>query len=120
MRYRSHDIRQAKAEMYVCPVILSLLALIHLTVEYDPLFPAETHIYLTTNPETVANSSKLDLGMNVHANDRYFDRPEVVKAYREQEIIQTPEFVAVPVETPGRLRPRNSEEVRSYSNVLHS
>jgi hypothetical protein len=83
-------------------------------VEYDPLIPAETRLILTTNPQTVAKSSStLRLGMNISANDRYFDRPEVVKAYRTQEMIQTPEFINIENSAAmGRLRPRNSEDVR--------
>ena len=92
--------------------------LIDLAVEYDPLIPAETKLLLTTNPSTIANSLETrELGMNIHANDRYFDRPEVVKAYREQLLIQTPEFSNIS-ENPaamGRLRPRNSEDVCGHN-----
>jgi hypothetical protein len=98
----------------------SVVQLIELAVEYAPLIPAETRLLLTTNPHTVAKSSStLNLGMNVSANDRYFDRPEVVTAYRLQEIIQTPEFVNIENSAAmGRLRPRNSEDVRGPSNPL--
>jgi hypothetical protein len=86
-------------------------------VEYDPLIPPEMRLLLTTNSCTTEKSSKLELGMNEAANERYFDRPEVVKAYREQELIQTPDFEEI-TQTPtamSRLRPRNSEEVRGFS-----
>lgn len=82
-------------------------------LEYDPLIPAQTRLLLTTNPHTIANSSStIKLGMNIFANDRYFDRPEVVKAYREQQVIQTPEFDKITGNPAamGRLRPRNSED----------
>jgi hypothetical protein len=86
-------------------------------VEYDPLIPPKTRLLLTTNSCIIEKSSKLELGTNEAANERYFDRPEVVKAYREQQLIQTPDFAEI-TETPtamSRLRPRNSEEVRGSS-----
>ncbi|KAF9469818.1 hypothetical protein BDZ94DRAFT_30288 [Collybia nuda] len=79
----------------------------------EPLIPVETKFLLTTNPEyTLKTSSITELGVNIHANDRYFDRPEVLKSYREQEIIQTPDFVNT-AEVPtvgGRFRARNVED----------
>jgi hypothetical protein len=61
----------------------------------------------------VPSSSTHDLDQNMFANERYFERPEVIKAYREQLDIQTPEYTVLGDEAKvgGRLRARN-EEVR--------
>ena len=59
------------------------------------------------------------------ANDRYFDRPEVVKAFREQAIIQTPEFSSIGESSNvgGRFRPRAAEDVgpqlSSHSHLIN-
>ena len=65
--------------------------------------------------------------LNVLANERYFDRPEVLKAYREQLTIETPEFISLgDVPNAGRLRARSqagiTEDVRismfsSFTNL---
>jgi hypothetical protein len=56
-----------------------------------------------------------ELGLNLRGQESYFDRPDVLKAYREQTIIETPEYTNV-VDTPtvgSRLRTRiPTEEVR--------
>ncbi|KAF5385393.1 hypothetical protein D9615_001248 [Tricholomella constricta] len=74
--------------------------------ENEPLIPAETHFLLTTNP-ALASTSSSTFEINIHANDRYFERPEVLKAYREQLIIQTPEFLSLGDTPAGRLRARS-------------
>ncbi|KAF8899054.1 hypothetical protein BD779DRAFT_56372 [Infundibulicybe gibba] len=82
-------------------------------LEHEPLIPIDTPFILTTNNALVAESSNATkLGINAHANHRYFDRPEVLRAYREQQIIQTPEFINV-ADIPsvgGRFRPRGLED----------
>lgn len=102
--------------MYGWLVFLVGCWLIHHTVGDDPLIPVETKFLLTTNPEYTSKTSSItELGVNIHANDRYFERPEVLKSYREQEVIQTPDFVNT-TEVPtvgGRFRARNLEDVRS-------
>lgn len=80
----------------------------------EPLIPADTPFLLTTNTAAGASdsSSKADLQVNTLGNELYFNRPEVLKAYREQLIIQTPEYTNIsdiPV-VGGRFRVRNSEE----------
>ncbi|RDB28499.1 hypothetical protein Hypma_015843 [Hypsizygus marmoreus] len=76
--------------------------------ENEPLIPAETQFLLTTNSAVASTSSAtLETQINIHANERYFDRPEVLKAYREQVIIQTPEFVNLGSAPAGRLRARS-------------
>lgn len=48
---------------------------------------------------------------NIFASERYFERPEVIKAYREQQEIQTPEYTVLGDEAKvgGRLRARGEE-----------
>lgn len=84
-------------------------------VENEPLIPADAQFLLTTNSTLVPQpSSSTGFGLNSHANQRYFDRPDVIQAYREQQIIQTPEFTNLPEDASvgGRFRPRMSAEVR--------
>ncbi|PFH52265.1 hypothetical protein AMATHDRAFT_46394 [Amanita thiersii Skay4041] len=81
--------------------------------ENEPLIPAETQFILTTNSAWVDNlSTTAQLSFNIQANERYFDRPEVLKSFREQTLIETPSFINV-AELPsagvgGRFRPRGS------------
>ncbi|KAJ6502671.1 hypothetical protein DFH09DRAFT_297510 [Mycena vulgaris] len=84
--------------------------------ENEPLIPAETLFVMKTNDtlEKVAKefSSASGSGLNLRAHESYFDRPEVLKAYRDQTIIETPEYTNV-ADIPsvgGRLRVRSSEE----------
>jgi hypothetical protein len=91
-------------------------------VENEPLIPANTQFLLTTYSVLVPQpqpSSSTDFGLNSHANQRYFDRPDVIQAYREQQIIQTPEFTTLSEDASvgGRFRPRISAEVRSSVNL---
>ena len=54
------------------------------------------------------------LNLNTSAYERYFDKPEVIRAYREQQIIQTPEFTLLSEHEAvgGRFRPRSLDDVR--------
>ena len=88
-------------------------------MENEPLIPADTPFLLTTNPkyaaEALAQDPESGIQINIVANDRYFDRPDVLKAFREQAVIQTPEYEAISESISGvggRFRPRNQEEVR--------
>ena len=110
-------------------------------VENEPLIPATTPFLLTTNSAlvpapapapgpnsnsnsdsnaAVASSSTSEAAphaqLNPLAYSRYFDRPEVRRAYMEQQLIQTPEFSELPQDAHvgGRFRPRNSEDVRAF------
>jgi hypothetical protein len=88
--------------------------------ESEPLFPPATKFLLTTNTALIPSSSgegSADIELNIQAYGRYFERPEVQKACRDQELIQTPEYTQLPDEAlvGGRFRPRNSDEVRKYS-----
>ncbi|KAG6865760.1 hypothetical protein C0991_011957 [Blastosporella zonata] len=86
--------------------------------ENEPLIPADTPFLLTTNP-TLASTLSSSYQVNVYANERYFERPEVLKAYREQLVIETPEFKSLgdtPV-TVGRLRARSSAGINGDGPV---
>ncbi|KAG6910495.1 hypothetical protein DXG01_009914 [Tephrocybe rancida] len=74
--------------------------------ENEPLIPADTPFLLTTNSALASTSSSI-YQVNVHANERYFERPEVLKAYREQLVIETPEFKSLGDTPVGRLRARS-------------
>jgi hypothetical protein len=80
--------------------------------ENEPMIPTETPFLLTTD-STLVSSSTTNVPLNRNANERYFDRPEVLKAYKEQQIIQTPEFTPLSVagSVGGRFRPRGGEDV---------
>lgn len=85
--------------------------------ENEPLIPEQTPFILTTSLDVISDDpgpsfSYGTITLNTTSNQRYFDRPEVLKAYREQQVIQTPEFVNI-AENPsvgGRFRPRAGEE----------
>ncbi|KIY51310.1 hypothetical protein FISHEDRAFT_56826 [Fistulina hepatica ATCC 64428] len=85
------------------------------SVEGDPLIPTDTPFLATTNsaafPLDADKSSESPITMNIYANERYFERPEVIKAYREQAVIETPSFIDI-TDKPsvgGRFRPRDTD-----------
>jgi hypothetical protein len=83
------------------------------------MIPTETQFLLTTNSALVSSSSTINVPLNRSANERYFDRPEVLKAYREQQAIQTPEFTPLSeaASVGGRFRPRGGEDVSPSCSV---
>ncbi|KAJ7109892.1 hypothetical protein C8R44DRAFT_266658 [Mycena epipterygia] len=94
-------------------------------LESEPLIPAETLFVMKTNDtlERVAKefSSAGGSGLNLRAHESYFERPEVLKAYREQTIIETPEYSNVS-EVPSvgsRFRPRLVEENNLDSDAVY-
>ncbi|KIJ66240.1 hypothetical protein HYDPIDRAFT_128905 [Hydnomerulius pinastri MD-312] len=97
-----------------CDVDLMILDAQKRRFDNDPLIPADTPFLLTTNSALLesSSSSSSGFGLNSIANQRYFDRPEVIKAYREQQSIQTPEFslLSEDASVGGRFRPRTSGE----------
>ncbi|EKM61620.1 uncharacterized protein PHACADRAFT_248322 [Phanerochaete carnosa HHB-10118-sp] len=83
--------------------------------ESEPLIPPNTRFLLTTNLALLPSTSSeglADIELNTQAYGRYFDRPEVQQACREQALIQTPEFTQLSDDAlvGGRFRPRNSDE----------
>ncbi|KDQ63233.1 hypothetical protein JAAARDRAFT_120493 [Jaapia argillacea MUCL 33604] len=98
-----------------CDVDLMILDAYKRKFENEPLIPTDTSFLLTTNSSLVppsSSSATFELELNSHAYERYFDRPDVIKAYREQALIQTPEFCLLSEDASvgGRFRPRGSEE----------
>ncbi|THH06672.1 hypothetical protein EW145_g3926 [Phellinidium pouzarii] len=90
---------------------LNILDLLKRRGENDPLIPSKTVFVLTTDSRFVPSASTSELGLNHYANERYFDRVEVIKAYQEQQDIQIPEFTQMTDEemVGGRLRARSNE-----------
>ncbi|KIK70660.1 hypothetical protein GYMLUDRAFT_253996 [Collybiopsis luxurians FD-317 M1] len=61
--------------------------------ENEPLIPKDTQFFLTTTlalapPQSSSSSQKI----NSRGYERYFERPEVIKAYHDQMTIETPQF----------------------------
>ncbi|KAF9270652.1 hypothetical protein L218DRAFT_1072043 [Marasmius fiardii PR-910] len=81
--------------------------------ENEPLIPENTRFFLTTNaalaPPELDTIPQL---FNSRANERYFDRPELLKACRQQQEIEVPEYENVTEKDTvgGRFRPRGSED----------
>ncbi|SRR6266540_1801517 len=105
----------------MCVLHLSNMSFAHhllkSVVENEPLIPGGTPFLLTTNPkyaQETLDGSDLGIQVNIVANDRYFDRPDVLQAFRQQTIIQTPDYEAISDSISGvggRFRPRNQDEV---------
>jgi hypothetical protein len=88
------------------------------------LIPAHARLLLTTDSTRVrkfgddaaeGSSEGSQSNLNTSAYERYFDKPEVIHAYREQQLIQTPEFTLLSEgeAVGGRFRPRSLEDVRA-------
>jgi hypothetical protein len=83
------------------------------------LIPAHTQLLLTTNSTRARAfgdaAGTEDSQLNTSAYERYFDKPEVIRAYREQQVIQTPEFTLLSEHEAvgGRFRPRGLNDVRA-------
>ncbi|KAF8140551.1 hypothetical protein EV363DRAFT_1312786 [Boletus edulis] len=96
-----------------CDVDLMILDAQKRRLDNEPLIPTDTPFLLTTDSGLLQPSSMAaSFGLNTFANQRYFDRADVIKAYREQLNIQTPEFSLLSEEATvgGRFRPRSSGE----------
>jgi hypothetical protein len=94
-------------------------------VENEPLLPLDTQLLATTDFSTLtAISSTQDAEAHVELNQdafaRYFDRPEVIRACRDMETIQTPDFREIPVaaSVSGRTRARHTEDVSPVCGFL--
>ncbi|KAF9225506.1 hypothetical protein BS17DRAFT_602042 [Gyrodon lividus] len=97
-----------------CDVDLMILDAQKRRLDNEPLIPPDTPFLLSTNSALLHRSPSRpsNFGLNGLANQRYFDRPDVMKAYREQLNIQTPEFslLSEDASVGGRFRPRSSGE----------
>lgn len=79
--------------------------------ESDPLIPSASSFLLTTDTSFMPSSSGSDSMLFVSAHDRYFERQDVIEAYRAQKEIQTPEYTELTEDAmvSGRLRVRGEE-----------
>ncbi|KAH9947136.1 hypothetical protein B0H21DRAFT_692605 [Amylocystis lapponica] len=98
-----------------CEIDVMILETLKRRLESEPLVPAVTRFLLTTNSALLpasSGSSSPEFEVNTHAYGRYFDRPEVRQAYKEQQLIQTPDFTQLSEDAHvgGRFRPRGSED----------
>ncbi|KAL0951600.1 hypothetical protein HGRIS_008278 [Hohenbuehelia grisea] len=98
-----------------CDVDQMILETYKRQAENEPLISIEAQFLLTTDVSqlpSAGSSSSGSLALNLRARERYFDRPEVIKAYKEQAIIQTPEFTSLSDDAVvgGRFRPRGGVE----------
>ncbi|KAI6047899.1 hypothetical protein EDC04DRAFT_2620490 [Pisolithus marmoratus] len=97
-----------------CDVDIMILDAQRRRFDNEPLIPAHTPFLLTTD-STLLDTPRCTntFQQQTVARQRYFDRPDVIKAYREQQIIQTPEFTLLSEDASvgGRFRPRSSAEV---------
>ncbi|KZT73331.1 hypothetical protein DAEQUDRAFT_754576 [Daedalea quercina L-15889] len=98
-----------------CETDIMILDTLRRKLENEPLIPADTKFLLTTNSSLVSSTSdapSFEFEINAPAYGRYFDQPEVQKAYREQLLIQTPEFTQLNEDASvgGRFRPRVAED----------
>ncbi|KAI0354588.1 hypothetical protein OH77DRAFT_1504648 [Trametes cingulata] len=96
-----------------CETDVMILETMKRKAESEPLIPATTRFLLTTNAALLPPASEsFEAQLNTHAYGRYFDRPEVQRAYKAQQLIQTPEFTELPQDANvgGRFRPRGSED----------
>jgi hypothetical protein len=95
------------------------------TVENGSLIPVESRFLLTTNSSFVPSASTAaasELEVNNHVKERYFERPEVLKAFKEQQLIETPDFIKLGevYSVGGRFRPRGSDDVRQSSFTAYN
>ncbi|KAK0481747.1 hypothetical protein IW261DRAFT_1472252 [Armillaria novae-zelandiae] len=83
-------------------------------LENGPLIPANTLFFMTTSLELLPKNSSSSNGQpmfNIYANERYFERPEVMESYRLQQSIETPDFTELSqTHVGGRFRPRGSDD----------
>ncbi|KAI0368841.1 hypothetical protein BV20DRAFT_997788 [Pilatotrama ljubarskyi] len=96
-----------------CETDVMILETMKRKAESEPLIPVTTKFLLTTNAALLPPTSEpVETQLNTHAYGRYFDRPEVQRAYKAQQLIQTPEFTELPQDANvgGRFRPRGSED----------
>lgn len=89
--------------------------------EYESILPETTRFLLTTNPNIIRDASQAEknaLRLNPQANDRYFDRPDVLQAYRAQKLIETPDWDIVEEDTNISSRFRHRGGVDAVMNIF--
>ncbi|TDL20979.1 hypothetical protein BD410DRAFT_840942 [Rickenella mellea] len=98
-----------------CDVDMNILEVIKRKGDNDPLIPSNSVFLLTTDSSLVqsspSSSEDHELLFNYVANERYFDRPDVIQSIKGTQVIQVPEFVNLADEKAvgGRLRARGEE-----------
>jgi len=101
-----------------------MLNVTFIPAENEPLIPADTVVLLTTNSK-YGEKNGIDgdnsISLNIVSNDKYFSRPEVIRACREQSIIQTPQWenIGDSHRVGSRLRVRGGEEVGTQNARPH-
>jgi hypothetical protein len=81
------------------------------------ILPENQPFLLSTNPAVIPDASighQNALAVNPKMEDNYFNRPEVVRAFNTQKLIETPEFEKHPRQDPGRRRARSNANVRVF------
>ncbi|PPR01917.1 hypothetical protein CVT24_001256 [Panaeolus cyanescens] len=83
--------------------------------ENEPLIPTNTRFLFTTDSSYSVDQedgTQANIQLNTVAFDRYFEKPEVLHAFREQSIIEIPVFESIAELTSvgGRFRPRGAED----------
>lgn len=86
--------------------------------ESDPLIPRKTVFVLTTDSRYISTASTSEIGLNRCANERFFEQPEVIRAFKEQQDIQIPEFTQIPDHdmVSSKLRVRSGGMVEMVRN----
>ncbi|KAH9486293.1 hypothetical protein JR316_0000357 [Psilocybe cubensis] len=92
--------------------------------EIEPLIPLSTPFLLSTKADAAKNTESANeagIHINVVANERYFARPEVLKAFREQQLIQTPEYESIGESSyvGTRTRPRPEDATVDTSDAAY-
>ena len=114
-----HSVEQVR------PLAISILAhfLLFSAEDNKPLIPVSSSFLLVTD-SSIAEQSEPSPSENPADVPQlfyqsYFDRPEVIKSYREQEVIETPVFNPLPDDAIGsRFRMRSGDEVLPFPLLL--
>ncbi|KAF9074864.1 hypothetical protein BDP27DRAFT_1399240 [Rhodocollybia butyracea] len=106
----SRSARRGGPGVGTCEADTMIIEQIRRQAKDEPLIPKDTQFFLTTDPVLAPSNVSSSLQINSGAYERYFERPEVIKAYREQQAIETPVFESTEGEgIVSRFRPRIGE-----------
>lgn len=92
--------------------------------ENRPLIPPSTIFLLVTDSSLIPKTDDAADNAGAKANtssfyQSYFDRPEVARAFRDQQSIETPMFTGIPSDAVGgRLRARTGDDVCDHPITL--
>ncbi|CAK5264270.1 unnamed protein product [Mycena citricolor] len=117
-RVQPSRIRRGGPGVGNCDVDMMILNFQSNKSDGDPIIPSRTPFYLTTDPTLgriatqFAGSASSSSGISLPAHESYFDRPEVIQSYREQTLIETPEFSRIDEHmVAARLRRSSHDDV---------